>query len=68
MYELGVEAFAVGIVIVLLSFLLKKIEGLLDVSLDKHMFLFIVGALTHVLFEMIGFNAWYCKNGNACKK
>lgn len=30
--------------------------------------LFFTGFLAHVIFELIGANKWYCKNGNACKK
>jgi outer membrane biosynthesis protein TonB len=29
---------------------------------------FIVGMLTHIGFELIGANRWYCKNGASCKK
>ena len=29
---------------------------------------FLTGAIGHVLFEALGANAWYCKNGNACQK
>jgi len=28
--------------------------------------LFITGALSHILFEKLGGNEWYCKNGYAC--
>jgi hypothetical protein len=27
---------------------------------------FVLGALAHVLFELLGANAWYCKHGAAC--
>ena len=29
--------------------------------------LFVTGVLTHIIFELMGGNKWYCKNGNACK-
>lgn len=29
--------------------------------------LFTTGVATHFLCEISGLNAWYCKNGNACK-
>lgn len=28
---------------------------------------FITGALIHIICEYTKINAWYCKNGNACK-
>ena len=28
----------------------------------------IAGALFHLICEATNINAWYCKNGNACKK
>ena len=30
--------------------------------------LFFTGFLSHVLFDITGFNKWYCKTGYACKK
>ena len=29
--------------------------------------LFFTGFLTHFIFEFVGLNKWYCKNGVACK-
>ena len=29
--------------------------------------LFLIGFVTHMLFEIIGANKWYCGNGYACK-
>ena len=29
---------------------------------------FLLGVIVHLLFEYIGANKWYCKNGNACKE
>jgi hypothetical protein len=28
--------------------------------------LFLTGVLTHLLFEILSGNKWYCKHGNAC--
>ena len=30
--------------------------------------LFFTGFLSHLLFEGVGLNKWYCKKGYACKK
>lgn len=30
--------------------------------------LFLTGSLLHLLFEFLGGNKWYCKNGIACLK
>lgn len=29
---------------------------------------FIVGMLTHIGFELVGANRWYCRNGASCQK
>lgn len=28
---------------------------------------FLTGVVVHIAYEVSGGNAWYCKNGNACK-
>lgn len=28
---------------------------------------FLVGVLMHFVSELVGFNAWYCRGGHACK-
>ena len=30
--------------------------------------LFFTGVFAHLVFEGLGFNKWYCKNGVACKR
>jgi len=29
---------------------------------------FITGAVTHLIYESMGWNKWYCKHGNACRQ
>lgn len=74
------EAVAVGIVVVVVGVLVGFVLGkTMNVDLPKacrqwnknhimELSLFITGALTHVFFELLGLNNWYCKHGRACKK
>ena len=57
--QLIIEAVVVGIVCVICSKLL---------DLSKPLNVFIMGVLIHLLFEFVGANAYYCKNGAACRK
>lgn len=75
-----VEAFIVGIVIVIIGLIVSKFTSpILGVKLpdecesfnDKYVMectLFLTGFLGHLFFEAIGANKWYCNNGVACKK
>ena len=74
------EAIAVGIVVLAVGTLVGFIMGkFMKVDLPKacrqwnknhimELSLFITGALTHVIFELLGLNKWYCIHGRACKK
>lgn len=78
--KLLVEAVIVGIVLIivgnLVSILLRKAKiGHVELPSEckkwnekyiMEISLFLTGVLTHLFFEMIGANGWYCKNGNAC--
>ena len=65
------EAIVVGLVVVIVGLLTKKTLNCLEVNLpseyEEYITLFLIGAISHVLFEFLGFNKWYCENGNACK-
>lgn len=73
------EAVIVGIVIVVVGTLVSWIFGsLFKVDLPPvckdwnknyamEITLFLTGFFAHLLFEVFGANAWYCRNGNACK-
>ena len=79
MKSLLIEALVVGIATVVVGsvvgFLVGKVLGtdLPDVCKDwnkKHAMeisLFLTGFTLHLLFELVGGTAWYCKNGVACK-
>lgn len=68
-----VEAFAVGIIVilvgVLLHYVLLKTYGHHDLNNIKVYIghLFLIGVITHLLCEFSGINRWYCKYGTACK-
>ena len=65
----SIEAIVVGVVFAIIGIVLIYLS-----SYDTHKnhlqevgtLLFISGALGHILFELVGANAWYCKNGHAC--
>ena len=77
-----IEALVVGVVTVIVGtivgFLVAKFYPM-KVSLpdecknyNKYFImeicLFFTGFIAHLLFEVVGGNKWYCKNGVACKK
>lgn len=79
MIGLLIEALVVGILLVIVGYLItiaiNKLfnKNLSDsfINLKKNrtfiIILFLSGSLTHLLFELLGSNKWYCKNGHACK-
>ena len=77
MKQLLIEALVVGIATVVIgtlvslmySAIVPKIEGKKwNKYFAMETVLFLTGVMAHFLFEMIGANKWYCKNGYACKK
>jgi hypothetical protein len=66
------EAVLVGIVVVVcglfVNFLLKNT---MKIEMSKGnllmLNLFITGSFTHLFFEYLGLNKWYCKHGFACQ-
>ena len=78
--ELITEAIVVGIIMVavgtFVSFFIAKISKIdlppvckkWNENYIMELCLFLTGLLGHLLFEFIGANKWYCKNGVACKK
>lgn len=78
--KLLVEAVVVGIIVVLVgtavTFVVSKITStdlpptcmVWKKNYTMEIALFLTGVLTHLGFEFVGGNTWYCKNGVACKK
>ena len=72
--ELIVIGIVVGIIGTIISTIIMYMTDK-NFSLKKYTFwpsiffsFFFTGVITHVLFEVLGLNKWYCKYGNACKK
>jgi hypothetical protein len=79
MNKLIIEAFAVGIILLIVSIPVMRTlhtvypedyagcEHLPSKSKNKYyVSTVIIGMLVHLLCEFSGLNKWYCKNGNAC--
>ena len=78
--KLLIEALVVGISTIIMGTIISYLLGntfkvdLPPVCKDwnknyiMEISLFLTGFLSHILFEFIGANKWYCKNGNACSK
>lgn len=70
--EVLIEGVVVGILVVVVGYLLgylvsfdSTLSNMYESSLMVKFFL--SGFITHLSFEYLGFNKWYCKNGFACK-
>jgi hypothetical protein len=79
MEKLFIEAFMVGIILLIISIPVmgylhstypedySGCENLPSNSKKKYYIATVViGILTHLVCEFSGINKWYCKNGNAC--
>lgn len=79
MNKLFIEAFMVGIILIIVSIPVmgalhalypEDYSGCTNLpSKSKNKYYvatFIIGVLVHLLCEFSGANKWYCKNGNAC--
>ena len=78
--QLFIEAFTVGIVLIIIAYLVTFIiSKLYSSNLPKickkwnknhimEISLFFIGFLTHLFFEFTGLNKWYCRKGFACKR
>jgi|TARA_B110000259_G_scaffold187788_1_gene243322 membrane protein DedA with SNARE-associated domain len=78
--KLIIEALVVGILTVIVGSMVGYIVGsVLGTDLPlvckdwnkknaMEISLFLTGFVLHLLFEVLGGNKWYCKNGVACSK
>lgn len=77
--QLIVEAIVVGIILLLVSIPAMGILHCLYPSdytgcanlppkskTKYYVTTFLIGVITHLIFEYMGANKWYCKNGYAC--
>ncbi len=79
MKDLLIEAFVVGIITLIVGYTISYLISVLfknnlppvckDWNKNRVMeiSLFLTGTVTHLLFDLLGGNKWYCKNGYACK-
>jgi len=73
--NISIEAFVVGISVLLLGLIVRYIVGKLEgintnfIFKNKGMWisLFMTGFLLHFVLDVIGLNKWYCKNCAGCK-
>ena len=67
--QLWIEAFIVGIILILVSYPIMAVTKKLSYEGEGKYIgaTFLIGVVTHILFEAMGANAWYCKNGAACQ-
>lgn len=81
MTNLLAEAFAVGIILLLVSIPVmgtlhtlypEDYTGCLNAPTKSkskyYISTFIIGVIVHLICEGSGINDWYCNNGNACSK
>lgn len=73
MLQLLIEAFAVGIILLLIYVpCMHVLNGIYkDECFGKHKMahyitIVVVGMIVHLVCEFGGINKWYCTNGNAC--
>lgn len=74
MSEVLLEAFVVGIIVLIIAVpvmsiqhtLLPNIPGKKPGSAKYYVSTVIIGVLVHLLCEYTGVNKYYCKNGYAC--
>lgn len=61
---LAIEAFVVGGILAIVHHLISHIQA--SKNVPPMMTMFAIGVMTHLLFEAVGANRWYCRHGAAC--
>ena len=64
--KLLIEAIFVGLSLAVFTHFIK-IADVLNTK-NHFLFMFAVGFMIHLVFEALGLNRWYCKNGAACSR
>lgn len=59
-----IEAVFVGLSLAVFTRLMRLAD--FANTQNEFVFMFAIGFLIHLLFEVLGLNKWYCKNGAAC--
>lgn len=73
-YQLAIEALAVGVTVVIFWLVANYLVGFFAPSYSAIVnfaslgVLFATGVFSHLFFETVGLNKWYCKNGFACQQ
>lgn len=65
------ESFVVGIILLLVSIPVMKIQNCLcpnPTTTTYYISTIIIGIIVHLFCEYAGINQYYCKNSYACKK
>lgn len=68
MFPFIIELLVIGIATAIIGLLVMSVvpQPTTNQMLNVAIALFITGVLIHLISEVSGVNAWYCKNGNAC--
>lgn len=53
----SIEAFVIGVMNIIMTYLIERISP----DVPKFFAIFLSGFLIHVVFEVVGANAWWCK-------
>ncbi len=78
MIKLLFEAIIVGFFIIIFGYIGSYLASIILPKTNKNEYfnkyhvmefaLFLTGFIAHLVFQLIGINKWYCKNGVACYK
>ena len=63
----GVLLIALGLGIYHLDKYLNFRKKYTNINIELSLYLFLIGMLTHIIYEALGANKWYCKHGASCK-